>query len=309
MKRLGVWAGLLGLLVLGAAYLALGYVQVEPDEQVAVLRLGRYARTLGPGPAWHALWIDKLERHRITVTREEFGFRTISAEPPQEYRDAPEERRMLTGDEKLVDVQFVLQYQIRDLAAYLFNVTEVPAVVRDVAQAAIRDVVAQRPIDGILTVDKGLIEIQTRDRIQALLDAYGAGVEIQSVQLQEVEPPEEVKEAFRDVVGAEQDRERLILEAHGYADQVVPRARGEAQELINQAQGYKESLVLEAQGAADRFSALLVEYRKAPEVTRERLYLETLEEILPRMEKVIVEEGQSDRVLPYLPVGRKGREP
>lgn len=294
---------------LAAAYAVVGLFDVAPDEQAVVLRMGSYARTLGPGQFhWHALLLERVEKRRVTTTiREEFGYRTISSGPPPEYEDRPDEKRMLTGDLNLVDVEFVLQYRIDDLRSYLFKVESVPATIRDAAQAVVRESVATRPIDDVLTEAKGPIQLEAKERIQDLLDAYGAGVRILTVRLQEVEPPEPVKDAFADVTSAEQDRERLILEARGYADAVLPRARGEAQEMLNQASAHKQRRVLTARGEADRFTALLTEYKKAPNVTRERLYLETLERILPTMEKVIIEEDRGDRVLPYLPLGKRGR--
>ena len=294
--------------ILGGVYLWAGLIQVEPDEQAVVLLLGGYARTMEPGLRWHARGLERVHKRRVTATQElEFGYRTKAPGPPPEYEDRPEEKRMLTGDANLANVEFVVQYRIINLANYLFRVKDVPDVIRDVSQAAMREVVAKSPIDDVLTAVKGPIEDEARARIQQLLDGYGAGVRIQSVQLQDVEPPAPVQAAFADVASAEQDRETLILEARGYADQVVPRARGEAQELLNQAQAYRETRVLVSRGEAKRFEAILAEYKRAPEVTRERLYLETLESILPRMDKVIIEEGHSDKVLPYLPIGRKGR--
>lgn len=308
MKLIGrLSISVLLLLVLGFAYASLGTFQLEPDEQAAVLFLGRYSRTLEPGMRWYAPGLERIEKKRVTVTlEEEFGYRTIATGPPPEYEERPAEKRMLSGDANLVNVEFVVQYRIVDLGGYLFKVKNVPQVLRDVAQAVLREVVAKSPIDDVLTEVKGPIQEEARDRIQEILDEYGAGVLIQSVQLQDVEPPDPVKDAFADVASAEQDRERLILEARGYADQVVPRARGEAQELANQAQAYRETRILLAHGETERFKALLAEYQRAPEVTRERLYLETLESILPEMDKVILEEGQSEKVLPYLPLGRKG---
>jgi membrane protease subunit HflK len=178
-------------------------------------------------------------------------------------------------------------------------------VIRDVAQAALREVVSRRPIADSLTQKRAEVAVAARDRIQEVLDSYAAGIKVQSVQLQDVEPPEAVADAFADVTSAEQDRERLILEARGYAAEVVPRARGEAEELLNQAKGYRDSRVLRASGEAERFSALLEEYRKAPAVTRERLYLETLEQVLPGVHMVIIEEGSGENVLPYLPLDRR----
>lgn len=305
LRRLLLLLVLIGLA--GGAYGWVGLFQIEPDEQALVLFLGRYVRTVEPGLRWHARGLERVEKRRVTVTlEEEFGYRTLSPGPPPEYEDHPEEKRMLTGDANLVDVEFVIQYRITHLADYLFRMKDVPAVIRDGSQAVMREVVAKSPIDDVLTAVKGPIQDEARERIQELLDGYGAGVRIQSVQLQDVEPPDKVQAAFADVASAEQDRESLILEAQGYADQVVPRARGKAQEFLNQAQAYRETRVLIARGEAQRFEALLTEYKRAPKVTRERLYLETLEAILPRMDKVIIEEGHAEKVLPYLPVGRKG---
>jgi membrane protease subunit HflK len=295
--------------VLGAAglYGFAGYYQVEADEEAVVLFLGRYARTAGPGPHLRLLGLETVERRRVIVERAEFGFRTISSTAPQQYEERPREKRMITGDQNLVDVEFVVHYQIDDLRAYLFNADNVEALLRDLAQSAIRDVVAQRRIEAVLREERTQTAQETRDRTQELASQYGLGLRIQKVELQEVQAPAEVQNAFRDVASAEQDKERLILEAQGYADQVVPIARGEAEALVNQARAYRETRILEAQGEATRFTALFAEYEKAPEVTRQRLYIETLEEILPGMEKVIVEQGHAERVLPYLPLGPKGR--
>lgn len=302
----------LGVALGVVAYGYVSFYQVQPDEQVVVVRLGRYARTVGPGLHWYARGIERIEKRRVTLTlEEEFGYRTVSPGPPVQYEDRPAEKRMLTGDSNLVDVEFAVQYRIGDLANYMFNVREVREILRDVAQATMREVVAKSPIDDVLTEVKGPIEDEAHARIQEVLDGYGAGIVIQTVQLQDVEPPDPVKDAFADVASAKQDRERLVLEARGYADQVVPRARGEAQELLHQASGYREARILGSRGDADRFLALLSEYKRAPFVTRARLYLETLEMVLPGMEKVIVEEGQADHVLPYLPLGRgrRGAQP
>jgi membrane protease subunit HflK len=308
MKLLRRFLVLLVLLGAVGVYGFFGLYEVAPDEQAVVLRLGRYNRTEGPGLRWRLPVLEKVETRRVTVTlEEEFGFRTVSPGPPAEYEDRPEESRMLTGDENLVMVEFVLQYRIVDLAKHLFGVREVSLIVRDVAESAVREVVAKGPIDAVLTEVKGPIETEAELLIQNLLDTYDAGIQVQNVQLQDVEPPDPVKDAFADVVSAEQDRERMILEAQGYADQVVPKARGEAKEVLNQAEGYRQSQILEAQGRADRFLSVLAEYRKAREVTRERLYLEMLDDVLPRVETVIIEEGQADKVLPYLPLSRKGK--
>lgn len=306
MKLLRRFLSLVVLSGLAGAYAFLGIFQIGPSEEGVVLRLGRYVRTETEGPHWRALGIETVERRLVAVEREEFGFRTLSLGPPAQYEDVPEERLMLTGDANLVDIEFVVRFQISDLAAWQFNVADSRGVIRDAAQATIREVVATHPIDQVLTEGRTEIALATRDLLQEVLDGYGAGVRVLAVQLQEVEPPDSVKDSFRDVASAQQDRERTILEAQGYHDQIVPRARGEKEAVVNEAQGYRERRILAAQGESDRFLALLTEYRKAPEVTRERLYIETLEKILPGMDKVIIEGGAGDSVLPYLPLGRKG---
>jgi membrane protease subunit HflK len=295
---------------LAGAYGVVGVFEVAPDEEAAVLRLGRYTRTLGPGLHWHAPLVERVEKRVVTVTRrEEFGYRTTDPGPPPKYQDVPEEQQALTGDENLVNIQFVLQYRVRDLSDFLFRVDTPEIVVRDVAEAAMREVVSRRPIDDALIKRRKLVAREAQERIQETLDRYGIGVEVQSVQLQDVEPPDAVKDAFAEVTSAEQDRERLILEARGYAAEVVPRARGGAQEVLNQAKAYRDVRVLRSRGEASRFEQLLAEYRKAPDVTRERLYLETVEKVLPRVEIVIIEGTTGENVLPHLPLGQRRGQP
>ena len=288
------------VVALVAAGLYAGYVQVEPDEKAIVLRLGRFNRSLEPGPALFIPFIEKIERARVTIEREECGYRAAADESSDEER--PEERRMLTGDTNLVDVGFAVVWRITDLSEYRLRVKDVPGLIQSNAQAVMRAVVAGQTIDEILTTAKGPTETQTRQQMQAALDTYRAGVTIDAVELRRVLPPEEVREAFRDVTSAEQEKSRLILEAQAYAESVVPVAKGEAEAILNHARSYRERRVLASRGQADRFNSLLVEYQKAPGVTRERLYLETLEEILPGMEKIIIDSKHADRVLPYLPI-------
>jgi membrane protease subunit HflK len=299
---------LLPVLILGAG-LALwafqGFYDVAPDEQAIVLRLGRYQRTVDPGLyRWHAPGLELVLKQRVTTTlREEFGYRSRNGGEVEEH---PDEKRMLTSDENLVDVDFVVQYRIGDLRDYLLNLRpdERETVIRDAARSVVRAAVALNPIDQVLTA-RGLIQDTARVQLQATLDAYRAGVHVENIQLQDVEAPEPVREAFADVTSAQQDRERAVLEAQGYADKVVPEARGRSEEAINLAHAYRERRILEAQGETTSFRALLGEYKRSPEVTRQRLYLETLEAILPKMDKVILEKGTTDQLIPYLPLGRR----
>ncbi|MBM4337250.1 MAG: FtsH protease activity modulator HflK [Deltaproteobacteria bacterium] len=297
------------LLAALAVWAATGFYDVAPDEQAVVLRLGRYQRTVDPGRfLWHAQGLESVFKQRVTTTlREEFGYRTKSLGPPPEIEEHPEEKAMLTGDENLVDVDFVVQYRIGDLRDWLFGIRseEREDVIRDAARASVRAVIGRSPVDLVLT-QRGPIQDEIRALLQSQLDGYRAGVHVQSVQLQDVDPPAAVREAFADVASASQDRERSVLEAQGYADKVVPEARGRAEEVLNQARAYREQRILESEGQVSRFSALLAEYQRAPAVTRERLYLETMEEILPGMDKMIMEEDPADRVVPYLPLERRG---
>ena len=301
---------LLPLLVVLAAlalWVARGFYDVAPDEQAIVLRLGRYHTTVLPGQfRWHAPGIDRVLKQRVTaVMREEIGYTTAGA-PPGGAIEHPEEKRMLTGDENVIFADFFVQYRISNLRDYLLNLRadEREGVIREAARAAVRSAVAQNTVDQVMTAKEAIHE-SARSSLQALLDSYGAGVRIETVQFQDVEAPEPVREAFADVTSAQQDRERAVLEAQGYADKVVPEARGKAEEVLNLARAYRERRILEAEGQAQSFTAVLDQYKKAPEVTRQRLYLETLETILPKMDKVILEKGSSDQVLPYLPLGRR----
>lgn len=308
MKILGRSVVLLVLLVLAGGYVAIGFFSVEPDEEVVILRLGRFVRTDGPGLHWHAYGLETVEKRRVTVSEQvEFGFRTLDPGPPPTYEDRPGEKRMITNDENLIAVDFVVQYRISDLYKYLFNIADSKSVIRDASESVMRQLVALHTTDEVMTTARGAIQSDAQVEIQRVLDSYGAGVQIQTVQLQDVEPPEPVKDAFAAVASAVQDRERMILDARGHAEQVIPEARGQAEQTLNEATAYRSERILFAEGETDRFRALLGEYRKSPEVTRQRLYIEALEEILPGIDKVVIEEGHGEKVLPYLPIGKRRR--
>jgi membrane protease subunit HflK len=305
------WLVLLGAVAALAGYVWLGTFSVAPDEQAVVLRLGRYDRTLGPGRyQFYLPGVERYEKRSVTALRDvEFGFR--SAQPGQsEAADHPEERLMITTDENLVDVAFVVRYRIGNLRDFLFNLREPELTIRDASASAIRSVVARFGVDAVLRGGRERIEQETAELLRRILDSYGAGVRVVTVQLQDVEPPDPVKDAFAEVTSAEQEGQRLVVEAQGYAEKVVPEARGRAQELLAQARAYRQARTLRARGEVERFEAVRAEYERAPEVTRQRLYLETLEEVLPRMEKLVLDQGQADKLLPYLPIApRKGAAP
>jgi membrane protease subunit HflK len=307
VRAVGLLVALLA--AVGAYAWFAAFVQIGADEEAVVLRLGRYDRSMRPGPNFHFPPLETYERRSVTQNIDvEFGFRTLPGSDPPEYSQRPAEKTMVTADENLVDVNFAVRYKIENLRDYLFNLREPETAIRDVAAASIRSVVAQYPIEQVLAEGKARLQAEALDRIRVRLDDYSAGIDVINVQLQDVEPPDAVKGAFAEVTSAEQEGARLVLEARGYAEKVLPEARGKAEQLLNEAGAYRESRILAAAGETDRFDSVYVEYRRAPEVTRQRLYIETLEKILPGMEKVVMQEGQSDKVLPYLPVLPRGRQ-
>lgn len=261
-------------------------------------------RITEPGPHYRIPWpIEVVDRPKVKqVKRLELGFRTIHPGPPARYRFIPAESIMLTGDEQIVDAQMIVQYQIKDAADYLFNVRDLEGTLRDAAEVALRQVVGQRPIDDVLIEERFQIEIDVRELLQRIMDGYDSGLRIIEARLQTVRPPQEVAAAFSDVVSAKEDRERLIKQADGYREDIIPKARGKAERIIREAEAYKEERIKRAKGDADRFLAILKEYEKAKEVTRKRLYLETMEEVLPRVKKFVIDRDVGGDVLQLLPL-------
>ncbi|GIW41519.1 MAG: HflK protein [Candidatus Binatia bacterium] len=303
--RVSPWV-VLPILVL--LYLASGIYTVAPDERGVVLRFGRAVRETGPGPHYHLPWpIEEVLKPSVTrIRKEEVGFRTVAVGPPARYREVEPEALMLTGDENIVKLEFIVQYKVEDrpdgVRNFLFNVRDPQGTVRDAAESAMREVVGRTPIDDVLTEGKEAVQVQTQELLQQILDRYEAGIRIVTVKLQDVDPPDQVSDAFKDVISAQQDKERMINEARGYANDILPKARGQAAQLVNEAEGYREAKIREARGEAARFVALQEEYAKAREVTRIRLYLETMQEVLPKVKKVVIDEVAGERVVPYLPL-------
>ena len=308
------------LVLLAVLWLASGLYIVEPAEIGVVQRFGQYHRQTEPGLHYHLPFpVESVSVPKVTqVRRVEVGFRTIGRTASQQYRLVPEESLMLTGDENIVDVQFIVQYMIKDAVSYLFNVRDPDQTVKNAAEAAMREVVGYNLIDSVLTTNKLDIQNHTRDLMQKILDIYKSGILVQAVQLQDVHPPKEVIEAFKDVASAREDKSRFINEADAYKNDILPKARGQAAVLVNQATAYKEQAILRAKGEADRFLSVLKEYNKAKDVTRSRLYLETMEHVLqnPDMDKVIISDEALAKAVPYLPLstprrgaaGKKGGE-
>ncbi|GAB4258315.1 MAG: FtsH protease activity modulator HflK [Deferrisomatales bacterium] len=299
--------GLVGIVVavviLGWA--ATGFYIVNPDEVGVVQRFGQYSYMKGPGPHWHLPYpVETVLKPKVTqVRRVEVGFRTVSVGPPARYQKVSAESHMLTGDENIVSCEFIVQYRVKDPVAFLFHVRDVDGAVRDAAEAAMREVVGRNHVDDVLTEQKEKIQIESAELLQQILDQYEAGVRVDYVKLQDVYPPEPVIDAFRDVASAREDRERLKNEADAYANDILPKARGEAKKMINESQAYRETKIKRAQGDAARFVALLAEYERAKDVTRKRIYLEAMEEVLSRAKIVLTEgRGTGGEVLPLLPL-------
>ncbi|MBI3782047.1 MAG: FtsH protease activity modulator HflK [Deltaproteobacteria bacterium] len=303
--RVSPW---LVVVVLLLVYALTGIFIVAPDERGIVLRFGRVVREADPGPGYHLPWpFEEVIKPPVTqILKEEFGFRTVSVGPPARYQDVDPEALMLTGDENIVKLQFIVQFKVKTGPTgptdFLFNVRDQERTVRDAAEATMREVLGRNDIDNALTEGKEKIQQDAQALLQRTLDQYQVGLEIVTVKLQDVDPPNQVSDAFKDVISAQQDKERLINEARGYANDVVPKARGQAAQLLNEAQGYSAAKVQDASGAAQRFIALQQEFEKAKDVTRLRLYLETMEQVLPHVNKIILDDVAGKQVVPYLPL-------
>lgn len=288
-----------------------GLYRVELQQQGLVLVFGEHVDTTAPGLHWNfPPPIGKVVKVSTEeIKRVEVGFRTEGGAPSMLLK---KESLMLTEGANMIDMHMSVQYQVRDPAQYIFGVADEYRVLRDndlaetvkgVAEAALREVVGKNKIDDILTVGKAVIQQNIHDLMQDILDRYGAGVLVLLVQLQDVNPPDEVRDAFRDVNNAEEDRNRLIREAEGYYNSVIPETRGEAAQMVAEAEAYREQKIKEAEGDALRFNAQLAEYGKAPEITKKRLYLETMEKVMARVDKVIIDDTVADRALPLLNLG------
>lgn len=306
----GLWLIAGGVVLL---WMLSGVYIINPDEEGIVLRFGKYERTVGAGPHYHLPFpFETVYKPKVTqVMRGEVGFRSIgqgATFQQGQVRTIPEEASMLTGDENIVNVQFSVQYKIKDPVEYLFNVTNQAAVVRNAAEAAMREVIGKSQIDSALTDGKLKIQSDATELLQTILNRYEVGVQVIAVQLQDVHPPQGVIDAFKDVASAREDKSRIINEAEAYRNEVLPKARGMGAEMENQAQAYRETRLQGAQGETQRFLAVLTEYEKAKDVTKKRLYYEAMEDILKNAtEKVILPRGTSDRVLPFLPLDKPAR--
>ncbi len=304
----GGWIGLIVVVVV-ALWALSGFYTVQPNEVALNMVFGRYTGKSASGLNYNWPYpIGAVTKLRVTDRNTtSIGF-TTGFDPRagvQTHVDRPEESLMLTGDENIADVKFVVIWQIDPSHPedYAFNVRRPDGTVKAVAESAMREIVGRTEIQRILTAERKVIEPAVQDLMQKVLNDYKAGVQIVQVQLQSVDPPEQVIAAFRDVTAAQQDLDRMRNEAEAYANRVVPEARGQAARILQEAQAYREQTVAEAKGQAARFDQVYAQYQKAPDVTRERLYLETMERVLGGMNKVIVDQPNGQGVTPYLPLG------
>ncbi|RME83563.1 MAG: FtsH protease activity modulator HflK [Zetaproteobacteria bacterium] len=289
--------------LLFALWVASGFYTVAADEAAVVLRFGKHVATTGPGLHWHLPYpIEQVEKVPVTrIQRIEIGFRLY---PDGAIRRLPSESLMLTKDENVVDLAFIVQYRVQSPEDFLFNINHRRAAktVRDAAESAMREVIGRTLIDDVLTTKKAEVEQQTQELLQKILDGYKSGIQIVTVKLQDVQPPKEVIKEFKDVASAREDMERAKNEAQAYANDIIPKARGEAQKMRLDAEAYRAEVVARARGEAARFEKLVAEYKQAPDVVRRRLYLETMEEVFAKARKIVVDSAVADRVLPYLPL-------
>ena len=295
---------LFGIIVIGL-WLASGFYRVLPDEQGVVLRFGKYVNQTQPGLHYHLPYpIETVVTPKVTkVNRIDVGYRSAAdTGRATSVSDVPEESLMLTGDENIVDIDYSVFWIIKDAGKFLFNIQDPEDSVKSVAETAMREVIAKRDIQSILTEGRAQVEIDTQNIMQEILDSYDSGITITQVQTQKADPPKEVIDAFRDVQAAKADKERAQNEAEAYANDVIPRARGEAAQILQQAEAYKREVVALAEGEASRFLAIYEEYRKARTVTQERMYLETMEKVMADINKIIIDKKSGGGVVPYLPL-------
>ena len=279
-----------------------GFYRVDADEQGVVLRFGKYTNMTQPGLNYHLPFpIESVMTPKVSrVNRIDVGFRSSNEGSRGAIGDIKEESAMLTGDENIVDINYSVFWVIKDASKYLFNIQDPIGTIKVVAETAMREVIARKKIQTILTQGRAEIEIEVQKIMQQILDSYNSGVDITQVQAQKSDPPAQVIDSFRDVQAAKADKERAQNEAEAYANDVIPRARGEAAKIVQEAEGYKKEVVAQAEGEASRFIAIYNEYAKAKTVTQERMYLETMEKVLSGVNKIIIDKQSGSGVVPYL---------
>ena len=289
------------LIVIGVLALWQCVFIVAPDEQGLVKRFGKIVRVVEPGPHFKIPFAETVDTPKVEkLHRVEVGFRTDRGRT----RFVPREALMLTGDMNILSLEFIVQYKINDAKKYLYQVAEVENTIHNSAEAAMREVIGKSKIDEALTVGKAEIQQSAQILLQGILDQYQAGVQIAQIQLQDVNPPDAVSAAFKDVASAKEDREKLINQAHGYRNDLIPRAKGEAAQEVNQAKAYAQARINRSEGEASHFLQTLKEYKQGKEVISKRVYIETMEEVLSNTEKIILDTKTAGSVLPYLSLDR-----
>lgn len=292
------------LIIFLVIWAATGFYRVNPQQQGVVLRFGEWVRTTAPGLHYHLPFpIESVLTPEVTRdNRIEIGFRDISGNSSSR-RDIADESQMITGDENIVDIDFVVFWRISDAGQYLFNLAEPDETIKVAAEAVMREIIGRTPIQTALTEGRQDIQAQARSQLQDLLNDYKSGVRVRDVQLLAVDPPSDVIDAFNEVQRARQDRDRLKNEAEAFRNDIVPRARGAAAKLVAEAEAYQAEVMNRAKGDSSRFDQVYTAYKADPDVTRERIYIETVEEIFTNVEKIIIDENSSSSgVVPYLPL-------
>jgi membrane protease subunit HflK len=304
--------GLIFAIAVGVLCAATSYYQVEPEEVALVTRFGRYVGAAQPGP--HFKWplgIDTAIKVPIQrQLKEEFGFRTVRAGIHTEFEtteDSKQESRMLTGDLNVANVEWIVQYKIKDAYQFTFRVRDVRGTLRDLSEAVMRKVVGDHSVTEVLTVGRERIQLQAKDEMQLLCNRYQMGIEVLQLVLQDVNPPEAVRDSFNEVNQAIQERERAINQAWASYNSVIPEAEGKAEQTLQSAEGYATERVNNARGEVQRFLAIESEYKKAPAVTRSRLYLETIANVLPKAKKRVIVDDSLKNVLPLLNLSPGGK--
>ena len=306
---LGRTGGSLLAIVVVGLWIASGFYVVDQSEQGVELRFGKFQEVKPAGLRWHMPYpIELVEIVNVQQVRTvEVGYRTREGGTTRDGATqlvlVPREALMLTADENIIDIQFAVQYNIRDPRDLLFKVSE-PAdqVVRQATESAVREIVGRSSMDFVITGGRAEIAFETRELLQNILDRYQTGITVRAVEMQNAQPPAEVKDAFDDAVRAREDEERLKNEAEAYANDIIPKARGAAARIVQESEGYKESVIATSQGEASRFLQVLEEYNLAPGVTRDRLYLEAMEEVLSRSTKLVIDQGSNSNNVMYLPL-------
>lgn len=291
------------------ATLASGVFSVGPDEVGVIRRFGKYNRTVDPGLNFKIPYFEKVNKVKVTyVFKEEFGFRTTKAGIVSRYssKSYNDESIMLTGDLNVLEVEWIVQFKVKDPAKLLFNVRNPLNTVRNISEAVMREVVGDSTVNEVLTTRRVEINLQVQDKLQNIMDMYDSGIQIVVVKLQNVNPPDAVKPSFNEVNAAKQEKEKMINEAWEAYNKVIPKAKGQAEKTIREAEGYSLARVNKAEGDAAKFIATYNAYKKAKEVTRKRLFLETMSEVLPKTGKKFIFDEQQNAVLPFLDLSKEG---